>query len=188
MAVNLTKPFKGVEYTPEHLITEEESISSLTAFAEAEEKNVDIVVKEVANPPVEVKQAKTDLNICMDELIEKIEAADEDTQQRFIKDFFKAAKKKRRAIKKEQSQSYEFVRILLQALPLLISFGVLIAVCLLLPQFGEEFVATFELSETNPELAQTFLFFCNNAPKMGLFFAVISSSVFAINKVKRSFF
>lgn len=24
MAVNLTKPFKGVEYTPEHLITEEE--------------------------------------------------------------------------------------------------------------------------------------------------------------------
>lgn len=30
MAVNLTKPFKGVEYTTEHLITEEESISSLT--------------------------------------------------------------------------------------------------------------------------------------------------------------
>lgn len=155
---------------------------------EDEEKNIDIVVKEVANPPVEVKQAKTDLNICMDELIEKIEAADEDTQQRFIKDFFKVAKKKRRAIKKEQSQSYEFVKTLLRVFPLLISYGVLIAVCQLLPQFGENFVAAFGLAEAYPKTAQAVLFVCNYVPKIGILFAVFSSTIFAINKVKRSFF
>ena len=93
MAVNLTKPFQGREYTPTHLMDEEESIqrSSLTASSEKlpsytpehiayeppapnQAADIDVAVVHAENAPAVV--AKPDLNICMTELLEGIENAD----------------------------------------------------------------------------------------------------------------
>lgn len=117
MAVNLTKPFQGREYTPTHLMDEEESIhrSVLTTASEklpsytpehiayepaAPERGTDIKLSVIhaENAPVEVK--KVDLNTCMAELLDGIENADADTQERFMGAFLKAAKKKKKSMKK----------------------------------------------------------------------------------------
>lgn len=119
MAVNLTKPFQGREYTPTHLMDEEESIhrSVLTTASEklpsytpehiayepaAPERGTDIKVSVIhaENAPVEVK--KVDLNTCMVELLDGIENADADTQEKFMGAFLKAAKKKKKSMKKHE--------------------------------------------------------------------------------------
>ncbi len=120
MAVNLTKPFQGREYTPVHLIDEEESVqqcSVLTAASEnlpsytpehiayepaAPERGTEIKVPVIhaENAPAEVK--KVDLNTCMAELLDGIENADSDTQERFMGAFLKAAKKKKKSMKKHE--------------------------------------------------------------------------------------
>ena len=119
MAVNLTKPFQGREYTPTHLMDEEESIqrSVLTTASEklpsytpehiayepaAPECGTDIKVSVIhaENAPVKVK--KVDLNTCMAELLDGIENADADTQERFMGAFLKAAKKKKKSMKKHE--------------------------------------------------------------------------------------
>ena len=124
MAVNLTKPFQGREYTPTHLMDEEESIqrSVLTTASEklpsytpehiayepaAPERGTDIKVSVIhaENAPVEVK--KVDLNTCMAELLDGIENADDDTKERFMGAFLKAAKKKKKSMKK-----YEFAPLI----------------------------------------------------------------------------
>lgn len=124
MAVNLTKPFQGREYTPTHLMDEEESIqrSVLTTASEklpsytpehiayepaAPERGTDIKVSFIhaENAPAELK--KVDLNTCMAELLDGIENADADTQERFMGAFLKAAKKKKKSMKK-----YEFAPLI----------------------------------------------------------------------------
>lgn len=119
MAVNLTKPFQGREYTPTHLMDEEESIqrSVLTTASEklpsytpehiayepaAPERGTDIKVSVIhaENAPAELK--KVDLNTCMAELLDGIENADADTQERFMGAFLKAAKKKKKFMKKHE--------------------------------------------------------------------------------------
>lgn len=118
MAVNLTKPFQGHEYTPVHLMDEEDSIqrSSLTASSEKlpsytpehiayepaapaqnQAADIDVAVVHAENAPAVV--AKPDLNICMTELLEGIENADADTREKFMNEFLKAAKKKKRSMK-----------------------------------------------------------------------------------------
>ena len=119
MAVNLTKPFRGREYTPVHLMDEEESIqrSSLTTTAapdklpsytpehiayepDAPEQSADIDVSVVhaENAPAVVE--KPDLNVYMNELLEGIENADADTREKFMNEFLKAAKKKKKSDRK----------------------------------------------------------------------------------------
>ena len=119
MAVNLTKPFQGREYTPVHLMDEEDSIqrSSLTASSEKlpsytpehiayeppapnQAADIDVAVVHAENAPAVV--AKPDLNICMTELLEGIENADADTREKFINEFLKAAKQKKRAMKRHE--------------------------------------------------------------------------------------
>ena len=129
MAVNLTKPFQGREYTPVHLMDEEESIqrSSLTTAApdklpsytpehiayepDAPEQGADIDVSVVhaENAPAVVE--KPDLNICMTELLEGIENADADTREKFMNEFLKAAKKKKRSMK---HHAFEFSEDIVQ--------------------------------------------------------------------------
>ena len=117
MSVNLTKPFQGREYTPVHLMDEEDSIqrSSLTASSEKlpsytpehiayeppapnQAADIDVAVVHAENAPAVV--AKPDLNICMTELLEGIENADADTREKFMNEFLKAAKKKKRSMKR----------------------------------------------------------------------------------------
>ena len=113
MAVNLTKPFQGREYTPVHLMDEEESIqrSSLTTDApdklpsytpehiayepDAPEQgaDIDVSVVHIENVPAVVE--KPDLNVYMNELLEGIENADADTREKFMNEFLKAAKMKK---------------------------------------------------------------------------------------------
>ena len=123
MAVNLTKPFRGREYTPVHLMDEEESIqrSSLTTTAapnklpsytpehiayepDAPEQSADIDVSVVhaENAPAVVE--KPDLNVYMNELLEGIENADADTREKFMNEFLKAAKMKKKSIKKHGNE------------------------------------------------------------------------------------
>ena len=134
MAVNLTKPFQGREYTPTHLMDEEESIqrSSLTASSEKlpsytpehiayeppapnQAADIDVAVVHAENAPAVV--AKPDLNICMTELLEGIENADADTREKFMNEFLKAAKKKKKSMKKhETALSVETVHACLSGL------------------------------------------------------------------------
>ena len=136
MAVNLTKPFRGREYTPVHLMDEEESIprSSLTTTAapdklpsytpehiayepDAPEQSADIDVSVVhaENAPAVVE--KPDLNVYMNELLEGIENADADTREKFMNEFLKAAKKKKKSMKKhETALSVETVHACLSGL------------------------------------------------------------------------
>ena len=119
MAVNLTKPFQGREYTPVHLMDEEDSIqrSSLTASSEklpsytpehiayeppAPNQAADIAVAVVHAENAPAVVAKPDLNICMTELLEGIENADADTREKFMNEFLKAAKKKKRSMKRHE--------------------------------------------------------------------------------------
>lgn len=134
MAVNLTKPFQGREYTPTHLMDEEESIqrSSLTASSEKlpsytpehiayeppapnQAADIDVAVVHAENAPAVV--AKPDLNICMTELLEGIENADADTREKFMNEFLKAAKMKKKSMKKhETALSVETVHACLSGL------------------------------------------------------------------------
>ena len=131
MSVNLTKPFQGREYTPTHLMDEEESIqrSSLTASSEKlpsytpehiayeppapnQAADIDVAVVHAENAPAVV--AKPDLNICMTELLEGIENADADTREKFMNEFLKAAKKKKRSMKRHEfAPSKDIVHIFL---------------------------------------------------------------------------
>ena len=133
MAVNLTKPFQGREYTPVHLMDEEESIqrSSLTAHdklpsytpehiayepaAPEQGADIDVSVIHAENVPAVVE--KPDLNVYMNELLEGIENADADTREKFMNEFLKAAKKKKKSMKKhETALSEETVHICLTGL------------------------------------------------------------------------
>ena len=120
MAVNLTKPFQGREYTPVHLMDEEESIqrSSLTTAApdklpsytpehiayepDAPEQGADIDVSVVHTENVPAVVEKPDLNVYMNELLEGIENADADTREKFMNEFLKAAKMKKKSMKKHE--------------------------------------------------------------------------------------
>ena len=136
MAVNLTKPFRGREYTPVHLMDEEESIqrSSLTTTAAPDKlpsytpehiayepdapdqgADIDVSVVHAENAPAVVE--KPDLNVYMNELLEGIENADADTREKFMNEFLKAAKKKKKSMKKhETALSVETVHACLSGL------------------------------------------------------------------------
>ena len=122
MAVNLTKPFRGREYTPVHLMDEEESIqrSSLTTAApdklpsytpehiayepDAPGQGADIDVSVVHTENVPAVVEKPDLNVYMNELLEGIENADADTREKFMNEFLKAAKMKKKSMKKHGNE------------------------------------------------------------------------------------
>lgn len=126
MAVNLTKPFRGREYTPVHLMDEEESIqrSSLTTTAAPDKlpsytpehiayepdapdqgADIDVSVVHAENAPAVVE--KPDLNVYMNELLEGIENADADTREKFMNEFLKAAKMKKKSMKKNETSPFE---------------------------------------------------------------------------------
>lgn len=130
MSVNLTKPFQGREYTPVHLIDEEESNQQRSVLTTASEKlpsytpehiayepaapecgtDIKVSVIHAENAPAVV--AKPDLNICMTELLEGIENADADTREKFMNEFLKDAKKKKRSMKRHEfAPSEDIVKI-----------------------------------------------------------------------------
>lgn len=100
MAVNLTKPPRIREYTPVHLIDEEESIMRNSRGVPARSIEVSVVCTGTENLPAVAQ--KNELGACMDTLLEGIESADDGTQEKFIK-FLKAAKKKKKTICKNKS-------------------------------------------------------------------------------------
>ena len=144
MSVNLTKPFQGREYTPVHLMDEEESIqrSSLTTAApdklpsytpehiayepDAPDQGADIDVSVVhaENAPAVVE--KPDLNVYMNE-------------------FLKAAKKKKKSMKKhETALSEETVHICLTGL----AFAVFVLIGFFFPTIIESISSILNESET----------------------------------------
>lgn len=154
MAVNLTKPFQGREYTPTHLMDEEESIqrSVLTTASEklpsytpehiayepaAPERGTDIKVSAIhaENAPVEVK--KVDLNTCMAELLDGIENADDDTQERFMGAFLKAAKKKKKSMKKHEFAPSISIDALLSIGKIIILLSILCFLLIIFPTIFE---------------------------------------------------
>lgn len=162
MSVNLTKPFQGREYTPVHLMDEEDSIqrSSLTASSEKlpsytpehiayeppapnQAADIDVAVVHAENAPAVV--AKPDLNICMTELLEGIENADADTREKFMNEFLKATKKKKKSMKKhETALSEETVHICLTGL----AFAVFVLIGFFFPTIIESISSILNESET----------------------------------------
>ena len=164
MAVNLTKPFRGREYTPVHLMDEEESIqrSSLTTTAAPDKlpsytpehiayepdapdqgADIDVSVVHAENAPAVVE--KPDLNVYMNELLEGIENADADTREKFMNEFLKAAKKKKKSMKKhETALSEETVHICLTGL----AFAVFVLIGFFFPTIIESISSILNESET----------------------------------------
>lgn len=164
MAVNLTKPFRGREYTPVHLMDEEESIqrSSLTTTAapnklpsytpehiayepDAPEQSADIDVSAVhaENAPAVVE--KPDLNVYMNELLEGIENADADTREKFMNEFLKAAKMKKKSMKKNETSPFEeTIHICLTGL----AFSVFVLIGFFFPTIIESISSILNESET----------------------------------------
>lgn len=108
---SLTKPSVMREYTPVHLIDEEESI--LRNSRDVPERAIEVSVVRTAaeNAPVMVRG--NDLCICMDTLLDAIESADEGTQKKFANEFLKAAKKIRKALFRKKNAL--FVEVFLPA-------------------------------------------------------------------------
>lgn len=164
MAVNLTKPFRGREYTPVHLMDEEESIqrSSLTTTAAPDKlpsytpehiayepaapeqgADIDVSVVHAENAPAVVE--KPDLNVYMNELLEGIENADADTREKFMNEFLKAAKKKKKSMKKNETSPFEeTVHICLTGL----AFSVFVLIGFFFPTIIESISSILNESET----------------------------------------
>ena len=86
MAVNLTKPFVGMEYTPIHLIDEETSIATASRASS----------KEIF--PIKTSTSVHLANY-MDDIIEGIQDANSTTKAKFINEFYKGVKAQRKIIK-----------------------------------------------------------------------------------------
>lgn len=164
MAVNLTKPFRGREYTPVHLMDEEESIqrSSLTTTAAPDKlpsytpehiayepaapeqgADIDVSVVHAENAPAVVE--KPDLNVYMNELLEGIENADADTREKFMNEFLKAAKMKKKSMKKNETSPFEeTVHICLTGL----AFSVFVLIGFFFPTIIESISSILNESET----------------------------------------
>ena len=164
MAVNLTKPFRGREYTPVHLMDEEESIqrSSLTTTAAPDKlpsytpehiayepdapdqgADIDVSVVHAENAPAVVE--KPDLNVYMNELLEGIENADADTREKFMNEFLKAAKKKKKSMKKNETSPFEeTIHICLTGL----AFSVFVLIGFFFPTIIESISSILNESET----------------------------------------
>lgn len=77
--------------------------------------DIDVSVVHAENAPAVVE--KPDLNVYMNELLEGIENADADTREKFMNEFLKAAKKKKKSMKKhETALSVETVHACLSGL------------------------------------------------------------------------
>ena len=164
MAVNLTKPFRGREYTPVHLMDEEESIqrSSLTTTAAPDKlpsytpehiayepaapeqgADIDVSVVHAENAPAVVE--KPDLNVYMNELLEGIENADADTREKFMNEFLKAAKMKKKSMKKNETSPFEeTIHICLTGL----AFSVFVLIGFFFPTIIESISSILNKSET----------------------------------------
>ena len=164
MAVNLTKPFRGREYTPVHLMDEEESIqrSSLTTTAAPNKlpsytpehiayepdapdqgADIDVSVVHAENAPAVVE--KPDLNVYMNELLEGIENADADTREKFMNEFLKAAKMKKKSMKKNETSPFEeTIHICLTGL----AFSVFVLIGFFFPTIIESISSILNESET----------------------------------------
>lgn len=165
MAVNLTKPFRGREYTPVHLMDEEESIqrSSLTTTAAPDKlpsytpehiayepaapeqgADIDVSVVHAENAPAVVE--KPDLNVYMNELLEGIENADADTREKFMNEFLKAAKMKKKSMKKNETSPFEeTIHICLTGL----AFSVFVLIGFFFPTIIESISSILNESETD---------------------------------------
>lgn len=86
MAVNLTKQFKGREYTPIHLIDEETSVATTPKESS----------KEIF--PTKSSTSIT-LNRAMEDIIKGIQDADSVTKDKFISEFYREVKAQRKIIK-----------------------------------------------------------------------------------------
>ena len=109
-------PDKLPSYTPEHIAYE--------PAAPEQGADIDVSVVHAENAPAVVE--KPDLNVYMNELLEGIENADSDTREKFMNEFLKAAKKKKKSMKKhETALSEETVHICLTGLAFafLVLFG-----------------------------------------------------------------
>lgn len=110
MAVSLTKPTKMPEYTPEHIISEEESVpfrqreytpkhfiseEESIQTLQTNEQAVQIEVK-----PTEQPLAVRDAEVCMSDLMKAIDLTDTEIQEQFITTFYKDIKSKRKLLKK----------------------------------------------------------------------------------------
>ena len=81
-------------YTPEHIAYEPD--------APEQSADIDVSVVHAENAPAVVE--KPDLNVYMNELLEGIENADADTREKFMNEFLKAAKMKKKSIKKHGNE------------------------------------------------------------------------------------
>ena len=160
----MTKPFRGREYTPVHLMDEEESIqrSSLTTTAAPDKlpsytpehiayepaapeqgADIDVSVVHAENAPAVVE--KPDLNVYMNELLEGIENADADTREKFMNEFLKAAKMKKKSMKKNETSPFEeTIHICLTGL----AFSVFVLIGFFFPTIIESISSILNESET----------------------------------------
>lgn len=92
MAVNLTKPFKGREFTPIHLIDEETSIATTSQVSS----------QEIFSAKTSTSTTSTSISKCMNEIIEGIQDANRATKDKFIGEFYKEVRAQRKLIKADK--------------------------------------------------------------------------------------
>lgn len=128
-------PDKLPSYTPEHIAYEPD--------APDQGADIDVSVVHAENAPAVVE--KPDLNVYMNELLEGIENADADTREKFMNEFLKAAKKKKKSMKKhETALSEETVHICLTGL----AFAVFVLIGFFFPTIIESISSILNESET----------------------------------------
>lgn len=116
--ISLTKEVSPIrEYAPEHIAYEQDSSKAIKSVTpehiELEVKSkgnidtddVNVSVVHVKNAPATINEV--DINNCMNIVVDNIERADNIVQEKFINDFYKQVKRKRKVIKKQNRKELE---------------------------------------------------------------------------------
>ena len=128
-------PDKLPSYTPEHIAYE--------PAAPEQGADIDVSVVHAENAPAVVE--KPDLNVYMNELLEGIENADADTREKFMNEFLKAAKMKKKSMKKNETSPFEeTIHICLTGL----AFSVFVLIGFFFPTIIESISSILNESET----------------------------------------
>ena len=166
MAVNLTKPPRMREYTPVHLIDEEESIMRNSRGVPARSIEVPVVCTGTENLPAVAQ--KNELGAGMDTLLEGIESADDDTREKFMNEFLRAANKKRRKFSKRN-----FACFADSFMPLI--FGGILSIALLLLGLFLPSIATQVISQQPTMDADTTSYILEIVKTTQIFFLMVSA-------------
>lgn len=136
--ISLTKEVSPIrEYAPEHIAYEQDSPKAIKSVMPEHIKleamtegntgtntdDVNVSVVHVDNTPATVNEI--DINNCMNIVVDNIERADNIVQEKFINDFYRQVKRKRRAIKKQNRKELETTGKIALAL---LGLGILVGV------------------------------------------------------------